>query len=133
MVNKIILHCSNSDWPEHDAHALHFLYNWHVIERSFIDIGYHYIISKTKGLELGRPIAKAGAHVRGHNNYSIGIVLCGKDHFSLYQKEVLIKLLVNLTDIFRLSPSDVVGHCEIDPRKTCPNFDVSEYRKILES
>jgi N-acetyl-anhydromuramyl-L-alanine amidase AmpD len=123
-INELILHCSGSDHESHDKHALKHLYSWHVLEREWSDIGYHYVISKTKGLEIARPIYRVGSHTRGRNNYSIGIALCGKDDFDESQFLVLHKLIDNLLAIFDISPRNILGHCEIDKYKTCPNFDV---------
>lgn len=124
-INEIILHCSDSDFEQHDN--IETIRKWHVEERKFNDIGYHFVITK-KGLEIGRPINLPGAHVRGRNSYSIGIVLCGKKNFSSSQFEVLEKLIFNLMHEFNLNPQNIIGHCEIDKNKTCPNFDVKKIR-----
>lgn len=122
------MHCSDSDEEEHDDHALKYLHQWHVLENQWSDIGYHYIISKRRGLELGRPIARPGAHSRGRNNYSVGIVLCGRYDFDEYQFAVLEQLIINLICIFDINPDNILGHCEVDSNKTCPNFDMQGIR-----
>lgn len=127
-ISKIIIHCTDSDSVAHDFDALGTLRRWHVEERGFQDIGYHFVISKSLGLQIARPIRKVGAHARGHNRFSIGIALCGQTSFSNEQFTVLNKHLINLIDIFDLSADDILGHCEINPRKTCPNFSVEEIR-----
>jgi N-acetylmuramoyl-L-alanine amidase len=127
-IHEIILHCTGSDHKEHDDHALRYLHQFHVQENQWSDIGYHYVISKKRGLELARPLIRPGAHVRGRNNYSIGIALCGKHDFDEYQFGVLEKLITNLICIFDIDPENIIGHGEIDKKKTCPNFDMHGVR-----
>lgn len=130
-IKEIIVHCTASDVEKHDKHALKYLHKFHVLENGWSDIGYHYVISKSKGLEIARPIIRTGSHVRGRNNYSIGIVLCGLNDFDEYQFIVLEKLLINLVCIFEIHPDSVLGHGEIDPSKSCPNIDMHGIRAFL--
>jgi N-acetyl-anhydromuramyl-L-alanine amidase AmpD len=51
--------------------------------------------------------------------------LIGRDEFSDMQLSVLRNLLEEL--IIKFKNAKVVGHNELDPRKTCPNFDVKEW------
>lgn len=130
-VDKIIVHCSDSDWGCFDA-----IDRWH--RRKGYDMcGYHYVInnglpaydsdynSKWDGrVEPGRVLEREGAHCREqHNNWlSVGICLIGKHHFTLNQFTQLVKLIHFLRRRFGFL--SVHGHREFNRHKTCPNFDV---------
>lgn len=118
-INSIILHCSDSDVKSHDNTAT--IRKWHVDERGFTDIGYHYIITKDGTIHECRPEKKAGAHAKGWNGKSLGICLTGKEMFSPDQIESLIILIKFLKKKYR-GVKKVLGHCEVSS-KTCPNFD----------
>ena len=40
-------------------------------------LGYHYVIDTDGTVETGRMVGEIGAHVKGHNQYSVGICLVG--------------------------------------------------------
>ncbi|KKK86298.1 hypothetical protein LCGC14_2764610, partial [marine sediment metagenome] len=63
---------------------------WHVA-RDFAEVGYHYIIRKNGKVEIGRALSKIGAHTRGFNKNSIGIVLTGADNLKWYPSNKQIK------------------------------------------
>lgn len=69
--NRIILHHTAS----HDVPA-ETIHQWH-LERGFAGIGYHFVIRKDGNIEQGRHISKQGAHTKGANGDSVGIVLTG--------------------------------------------------------
>lgn len=121
-INKIILHCSDSDIPAHDDISV--ITEWH-LARGFKTVGYHWFITTNGKLQYGRPIGDVGAHCAGHNHDSVGICLHGRHHFHPAQFGTLRKLLESLD--FALRIKDVYGHCDFSD-KTCPNFD---YKAIL--
>jgi len=123
-INWIVLHCSASDVPAHDN--IETIRSWHVKERHFSDIGYHYFISKDGVVHTGRPEEKVGAHVRGHNSGSIGICLSGSRGFTADQFRSLEGLLKDLCKKYELEKQDILAHHDLDANKTCPNFDVHE-------
>jgi len=127
-ISSIVVHCSDSDNKKHNHKIIE---EWHVKERGFNSIGYHYIIEWGGQIRIGREIWKAGAHVRGQNSYSIGVCLTAKNFFHLEQIDSLIKLLNNLLYIFNLKTSDVYGHYELDKAKTCPNLIMEHIRNKL--
>lgn len=120
-ITKIVVHCSDSPRGRGDDAAT--IHRWHR-ERKWSGVGYHWIIGDDGKLEAGRPWYWQGSHVRGHNHDSIGICLIGVDEFSGEQ----IHTLRELVDVLRKQWPDanVLGHCDLDPGKTCPNFDVRE-------
>ncbi len=70
---------------------------WHVEERKWDDIGYHFLITCDGVIHEGRPITKHGAHARTGKPYSrngwVGIALVGKNSFSDSQLKSLTKLI----------------------------------------
>ena len=127
-INKIIIHCSDSDIKSHDDISV--IKDWH-LQRGFKDVGYHYFINKSGNIQLGRNHATAGAHTLGHNRDSIGICLHGRNHFTNQQFSSLIKIVRELQNIYHLRNKDIYGHNEFS-NKTCPNFEVGKLfnRKI---
>lgn len=121
-INKIIVHCSDSDYSHHDDISV--IRDWHVNERGWSDVGYHFFIKKDGTVQKGRDLATVGAHVEGHNSDSIGICLGGRHNFTTKQFYALKVLLYDLTHQFFLTTNDVYGHRDFDKNKTCPNFDV---------
>ena len=81
-INSIIVHCSDSNIKSHDN--IETIRKWHVDERGWSDIGYHYVITQDGVVHEGRPLSRRGAHARGHNVGSIGICLTGKSLFTKY-------------------------------------------------
>ena len=76
---------------------------WHTSPpRNWSDIGYHFLIRNDENgtIERGRPIGRAGAHVKSENATSIGIVYVGgvdkdlkaKDTMTACQEESLLNL-----------------------------------------
>ena len=121
-INKIIIHCTASDYAHHDN--VETIDKWHK-EKGWSGIGYHYVILKDGSVKLGRDIDKVGAHCIGQNADSIGIVLTGYKFFSSAQK-VSLKLLVGeLCQMYNLTRNDVFPHSKF-ANKACPNFDIYE-------
>jgi len=121
-INRVIIHCSDSDVPAHDN--IETIRKWHVKERNFSDIGYHYFISKDGVVHSGRSENSVGAHVKGHNSGSIGICLSGKRRFTSDQFRSLETLLADICARHALEKQDILAHHDMDVNKTCPNFDV---------
>src|SRR5678809_728655 len=76
-INKIIVHCSDSDVKGHDDISI--IRGWHVNERNFNDVGYHYFIKWNGTIQTGRALDIVGAHCYGHNKDSIGCLLYTSD------------------------------------------------------
>ena len=121
-ISLIVLHCS--DTPDNRDHDAADIDRWHK-EFGWDGIGYHHVIKRDGTIESGRAYEVVGAHVQGHNANSIGICLIGRKE---YTEEQMISLegLVNALKA-RWRSADVVGHCDLDKRKTCPNFNVLEW------
>ena len=127
-IDKIIVHCSDSDHGSHDNYES--IYKWHVEERKFADIGYHFLITKNGKITKCRPVVKTGAHCFGQNKSSIGICLTGKREFSQDQFITLRKLVKELHWYF--GKLDVYGHRDFK-NTACPGryFDMKQFRYEL--
>ncbi|RRN04667.1 N-acetylmuramoyl-L-alanine amidase [Bibersteinia trehalosi] len=107
-------------------------------------IGYHYVIDVDGTVETGRQVGEIGAHVKGHNMYSVGICLVGgitasgKNHGEYTEKQwqALHKLLRELEAKYP-TVTQICGHRDLSPDlngdgtispnewvKDCPCFDV---------
>ena len=129
-INLIVLHHTATNAPSWDSASR--IRKYHVEERGYADIGYHFIINSKGFLYFGRPIHRQGAHSKGYNANSIGIALCG-DFTDRYpsgeQQETLIGLLMTLLGAFDLEYKDIVGHSHLSDKTVCPGaqFDVTEF------
>ncbi|MDL2226984.1 N-acetylmuramoyl-L-alanine amidase [Deltaproteobacteria bacterium OttesenSCG-928-M10] len=127
-INYIAIHCSATKVSA-DIGAAE-IRRWHVKDRGWRDIGYHYVIRRSGQVEPGRPLAEAGAHVSGYNSNSIGICLVGgigadgraENNFVPAQWEALKALVARLK---RQHPKAVIqGHRDFpNVKKDCPCFD----------
>ena len=127
-INKIIIHCSATKEGNNVTAAT--IDQWHK-DRGWKAIGYHYVVALDGTIEYGRSIYETGAHVKNHNEGSIGICYIGgldssmtaKDTRTLEQKESLLLLLKTLK---KMHPDAAIhGHNEFSA-KACPCFDVKE-------
>jgi len=141
MKNKIILHCSDSDFG--DAATID---RWHR-ERGWDGIGYHYVIlngqiasdvfldSKVGAVEEGRPVSQDGAHCRGYNKTSIGICMIGKGQIKHRVIQSALDLCMDLSSHYSIDVEDVIGHYETTSGKkqgkTCPDIDMRSFRAAL--
>lgn len=145
-VNLIVVHCSDSDIAAHDN--IETIRKWHTLPmipdaikqriadgklpkseaykygNGWSDIGYHYFIDKAGTVCSGRSEDTQGAHVSGHNSGSIGICLSGREFFTDAQFRSLEILLIDLCGKYDLEKKDILAHRDLQPGKTCPNFDL---------
>lgn len=125
-INRIIIHCSDSDFGD-----VALINDWH-LKRGWSGCGYHYVIlngyrSKDafnysdQGLvEMGRPENAIGSHVKGANEDSIGICLIGKTKFSSEQMNALLYLVRYINS--RHGKLKIQFHRDYTEAKTCPNL-----------
>ena len=121
IIKRAIIHCSASEHLSHDNYES--IYKWHVTERGWSDIGYHYLILKNGTVVKCRPVWRKGAHCKeqGMNTDSIGICLTGNYEFSDEQFVSLQKIIDELRWLF--GDISIHGHYEFSSKKTCPNFN----------
>lgn len=146
-ITHIVIHCTATVQGKH--FTADDIDTWHK-QRGWKGIGYHYVIGIDGTIEEGRPEHKIGAHVKGHNRNTIGIVYVGglnrrlapKDTRTRKQKRAMKNLLYILKD--RYPEAEIVGHRDfsedingngkIEPFefiKACPCFDVKKEYKCL--
>lgn len=128
-ITLFIIHCSAT--RPGVAYGFEACRRDHIAHRHFLDIGYHFYITRDGVVREGRPVSQIGAHCRGHNAHSIGICYEGgldasgrpADTRTDAQRASLLALL-------RLLKSDfpralIVGHRDLNPQKACPCFDAA--------
>lgn len=129
-INMIILHCTAT--PEGKEYSVDTIRHWHVHDRGWKDIGYHYVIHLDGSIDEGRDINVIGAHCTGYNSHSIGIVYVGgyasdgktpKDTRTPAQRKALRELVARLQRQF--PGASVHGHYEF-ARKECPCFKIKD-------
>ena len=135
-INKIILHCSAT--REGQDISTETIRGWHVNERGWSDIGYHYVVLLDGTVDKARPVERQGAHVRGKNKGSIGVCYIGgcdanmnpKDTRNEAQKKSLEELITYLMESY--DDATLHGHNEFSS-KACPSFNVQEvYKELIE-
>jgi len=132
-IDKIIIHCSAT--KEGNNVNASTIDQWHR-DRGWRGIGYHYVVMLDGTIEYGRSIYETGAHVKNHNQGSIGVCYIGglnnemkaEDTRTSEQKESLLLLLKTLK---KMHPDATIhGHNEFSA-KACPCFDANkEYCNI---
>ncbi len=134
-IKQLIVHCSAT--REGQDISVDTIRKWHVEDRGWSDIGYHFYIDINGRVEKGRDIAKIGAHCKGKNRNSIGICYCGgveadgktpKDTRNEDQKKSLRILIKTLKSLF---PQAVVHSHNDFANKACPSFNATEEYKNI--
>jgi N-acetylmuramoyl-L-alanine amidase len=135
-VTEIILHCADTR-PEWMAgrpltEKVAEIRRWHIEQRGWRDIGYHWVIDRDVAVAPGRPETEIGAHVEGHNAGTIGICLLGgygakaddlfEKNFTAGQKAAALKLIAQIKG--RTAISKISGHNDY-AAKACPGFRVA--------
>ena len=125
----IVVHCSATRCNQ--TYTVQQLYHDHVEVNHWRFIGYHYYIRRSGKVEVTRPLARMGAHARGHNAYSVGICYEGgldedgrpADTLTADQYEVIRHLLMKLKIMFPRAV--ILGHRDLPGTtpKECPCFD----------
>jgi hypothetical protein len=148
-IDLVVVHCSDSDVPAHDN--IETVRKWHTLPKmpesvkkdiasgklpksetykygnGWSDIGYQYFIDKSGVVHRGRSEATVGAHVSGHNARSIGVCVSGRERFTDAQFRALKELLKDICTRHKLDiKTQVKGHRDLQPAKTCPNFEIKD-------
>lgn len=134
MKNEIFVHCSATK-PSMDI-GRDVIYDWHVNQNGWSDIGYNTIIRRDGTEEGGRDLdndgnfyEETGAHAKGFNTGSIGICLIGgvndkgqpDSNFTFEQYCTLLSVIKKIRKIYGHIP--VRGHRDVSS-KACPSFNV---------
>ena len=122
-IRHLVVHCSDTADDAavtvRDIHAMHLGFGWD-------GIGYHRVIERDGSIHRGRPDYWVGAHVKGHNETSLGVCLIGRTHFTAAQFVALESVLRGWIKAY--PDATICGHCDFDyTNKTCPNFNVANW------
>jgi N-acetyl-anhydromuramyl-L-alanine amidase AmpD len=127
--NQIIIHCSDSPDSRGDI-GVKEIRDWH-LKRGWSDIGYHFVVKRDGTVEEGRGEHFVGAHTEKWNGKSIGICWVGRKEPTPIQLAKLLRKVKDLLKKYGLNESQVLGHKELNPNKTCPNLDMEKFRALL--
>jgi len=131
-IKYIAIHCADTK-PSMDIGA-DIIRGWHISERKWSDIGYHFVIRRNGMIENGRPVDRAGAHVANYNSTSIGICMVGgmsetgkpENNFTDKQFATLYMFLKDLKATYK--DAVIQGHRDFpNVNKECPCFDVKKW------
>lgn len=129
-ITEIIIHCTAT--PEGRDVPVSTIRKWHM-DKGWSDIGYHWVVGLDGTLHPGRPEAKIGSHVAGHNTGTLGVSYVGgvtkdgktpKDTRTSAQRTALISL-VRALRLRYPTITKVTGHNQYSS-KACPSFDVRQ-------
>ena len=137
-IREIVVHCAATrpDWMADTTFAARVaeIRRWHVRDRGWRDIGYHWLIDRDGAWLPGRAETVIGAGVEGHNRGVIHICLLGgagsaatdrfARHFTADQDISLRDLIDRISD--RTSITRVNGHND-HAAKACPGFIVRNW------
>jgi N-acetylmuramoyl-L-alanine amidase len=137
-VSTIFVHCAATrpSWMEGFplASKVAEIRRWHVRERGWKDIGYHWIIDRDGQVAPGRSETQVGSHVKGHNTGSIGVCLIGGHgsaaddeflkNFTPAQDRALRGVIFDIKQ--RANITAIRGHNEV-AAKACPGFNVGKW------
>jgi N-acetylmuramoyl-L-alanine amidase len=135
----IIMHCSATvDGAVHDWDAIK---RYHVENRGWSDIGYHWgieIVDDRYQILFGRQPNEMGAHCSADRmNYrSLGVCCVGKFDDAPPPPEqwhLALQSVGLACDIYGIPVERVLGHGQVDIRKTCPGraFNMDAFREQL--
>jgi len=129
--DMIVIHCAYTT-PDMDI-GVEEIRDWHVNDRGWSDVGYHFIIRRDGIIELGRDLWRQGAHEPQVNERSVAICLVGgmgedetpENNFTGPQWS---SLAFSVNFLLAMYPgSRVAGHNEFRDDKECPCFSVAKY------
>ncbi|MBK8455620.1 MAG: N-acetylmuramoyl-L-alanine amidase [Thiofilum sp.] len=124
--SRITIHCT--DTKNGLPVSVETIDQWHK-DRGWTGIGYHFVIQPDGRIDDGRKITKMGAHVEGANEDNIGVVLCGRNKYTIEQFKSLRELSGELMDRFNIDPWEIYTHAQwasaLKQGKTCPNISIN--------
>ena len=146
-IDTLIIHCSATPNGRGDTiedidrwhHDRHFKRNanarlgegvWeskpYIIKQPHLrSVGYHVVVHGNGDVAIGRSLNETGAHAKSHNHNSIGICMMGTDKFSEDQWYALKSTVRGFQTL--IPELAIIGHRDVNPHKTCPGFDVSQW------
>lgn len=96
----------------------------HVVHNRWADIGYHYAIDRSGRIWECRPLSWQGAHVKGHNEGNVGILVMGNFEIERPTNAQVAALNLQISALmaaFGIPPRNVMTHQEWPTARTsCP-------------
>lgn len=137
-VGRITIHHSGWDvinYDDYDQTRKHLekIRKYHVKERHWADIGYHYIIDRGGRIWQARPIHFQGAHVKQHNEHNMGIVLMGnfdRQRPTGLQYQSLTAALTYFQRAYQIPVKHVYTHQELN-KTECPGVRLQRHMVSL--
>ena len=128
----IIIHSSETTPSENlnskDLNKLHR-------QKGFLNVKYHFIITRDGEVEEGRDMEEIGAHTEGYNDISVSVCLIGgvavdsevepRINYTSRQWYELKKYVMYLRYVY--SDATVLGFNEIETTQRSPYFDVQSW------
>ena len=120
--------------------SVELIRKWH-LARGFNDIGYHFVVlngylkpglylpSLLGEIQVGRDLAKRGAHTVGFNDTHIGICIIGDTHIAKVLASTLKETINELATMYPVT--EVKGHNELTHDTKCPNIDMDIFRNEI--
>ncbi|MCC6681922.1 MAG: N-acetylmuramoyl-L-alanine amidase [Phycisphaeraceae bacterium] len=108
------------------AQRLESIRSYHVRERRFADIGYHYVIDRAGRVWEARAIQFQGAHVSGQNEHNLGVMCLGnfdKQSPTEAQLVAVRQTVAAFASYYRVPRSRIYTHRELGPT-TCPGANL---------
>lgn len=130
--NKITVHHTTEKKSSHKRNDVHFLQTiqkYHIDEKKWADIGYHFIIGKDGKIYEGRLLKFYGAHVKNHNIGNIGIALLGDFHsnpLNTKQRQSLNLLINALREKYNIHEKELYAHRELG-NTSCPGDHTMDF------
>ncbi|WP_428925002.1 N-acetylmuramoyl-L-alanine amidase [Marinibacterium sp. SX1] len=137
LVDHVMLHTAATpgSWPsgKTNAQMLAEIRRWHVEDRGWSDIGYHFVVFPDGAVLPGRPVTRVGAGCKGVNSGVIHICMIPSHTITgmgragdFYTPACIAGTRAQIADIARLTPiTRLSGHNE-HAAKLCPGFRVRD-------
>lgn len=95
---------------------------FHMEEKGFADIAYHYLIDPQGSIYAGRALNVRGAHTAGHNYGSVGVCLTGNFEEITPSPEQVGSLTALVQNLVASYPriQHLAGHRDCNPETLCP-------------
>jgi N-acetylmuramoyl-L-alanine amidase len=98
-------------------------------DRHWADIAYHFVVDRAGRVWQARPLAYQGAHVKGHNEHNLGIVLLGNFEVQSPTAAQLVSLrgfIGFARGLYHVSLDQVFTHGELG-KTSCPGKRLQAY------
>jgi hypothetical protein len=100
-----------------------------VTDRKWADIAYHFVVDRAGRVWQARPLVYQGAHVKGHNEHNLGIVLLGNFEVqspTAAQLTSLRAFIGFLRGLYVIPLTEVFTHGELGQTR-CPGKQLQAY------